>query len=546
MNAVSKKLQVREGNPFVLRVPSEEWYGCYDTPRTSLFTRESNRHPAKMAVGLCFRILEHGERRGYWKPGDTILDPMAGIGTTLVCAQVRGYRVVGVELERHFYDLALGNLQALRERRNLMAHWELICNDARNLPALLADGALTSPPYGDSHCGGEGETQLAAEGRAREIGTARTGQGGRGRHGLQYGAAVSSPPYSDCAVIQGAGVTHRILTIAREQGMAAAVAAYRADVMDRQKAHGRWSDENIQRHIEMALASAENGGYAADGAMASPPYPSAFREGHPGTHGGKVAQEFERGGAFRGYTGAVSSPPYSAALEGGGIAQKGHTDDAALAERQYMPSRHGEAPAQIGNLRDPVGDIDAVLSSPPWENQTRGGVSAAAWSDPAKAAEISAARYRSGERKGHPATAQAIQAAMERDAQHENYGEAPGQIGRERGETYCSAMLQVYRGLWQVLRPGAVVALVTKNPVKDRKLRRLDLDTIRLMEHAGPQGAPGFTLLEHHHAMLSEEKFPLFPGTAKRERKSFFKRLYERNGGIRVDWEDVLFFRRVP
>ena len=526
-------------------VPSEQWYGCYDTPRTSLFTRESNRHPAKMAVGLCFRILEHGERRGYWKPGDTILDPMAGIGTTLVCARVRGYEPIGVELEKHFYDLAVRNLDSLALRMNLARWGKILLGDARNLPALLGStgfqpvqAGVASPPYADKQITGQSHFRSKSDPNGASAAA----------HNLDgYSAAVSSPPYVDAPLPSGVPFCIRVL--AREGRWEEAMQKMRewdAAQIESGAIRSQRTDEGLRKRLELALEQME-GNYSPAGSVASPPYPSAFREEHPGTQGGKVAQEFERGGSFRGYTGSVSSPPYLMP-EGGakGIAVNGHTDDPTLAARQYKPENHGQAAAQIGNLRDPAGDIDAVLSSPPWENQTRGGVSAAAWSDPAKAAEISAARYRSGERKGHPATAQAIQAAMERDAQHENYGEAPGQIGRERGETYCSAMLQVYRGLWQVLRPGAVVALVTKNPVKDRKLRRLDLDTIRLMESAGPQGAPGFTLLEHHHAMLSEEKFPLFPGTAKRERKSFFKRLYERNGGIRVDWEDVLFFRRVP
>lgn len=44
-----------------------EWLGCYNGTRADLFTAESNAHPAKMAVGLCYRIFEYGRERGYWK-----------------------------------------------------------------------------------------------------------------------------------------------------------------------------------------------------------------------------------------------------------------------------------------------------------------------------------------------------------------------------------------------------------------------------------------------------------------------------------------------
>src|SRR3990167_11537539 len=58
------------------------------------FTDESYRHPAKMPPALASAILS-----AYTKPGDTVLDPMAGIGTT-VCEAIRlGRNAVGVEYE---------------------------------------------------------------------------------------------------------------------------------------------------------------------------------------------------------------------------------------------------------------------------------------------------------------------------------------------------------------------------------------------------------------------------------------------------------------
>ena len=509
---------------------TEKWFGCYEGNRDGLFLRESNRHPAKMAVLLCFRIFEHGERMGYWKRGDTILDPMAGIGTTLICGAMMGYRVIGVELEPHFIELANASIIRIWGKfRSPGSAW-MIHGDARNLKAIDLDAAITSPPYGgalehapgpDHHperCNGPrggsfvgydaalssppyADQQLTGQGHfrsAREPKQADARENPRER----YDGVVSSPPYGDLAVMAGAGVTHAVLKIAREQGMEAAVKFYRATVIDTQKAHGRWSNENIQRHIEMALATAESGGYAS---------------------------------------GVSSSPPYSEALSGGGIAKKDHFTDPKLADRQYMPEHHGKSPAQIGNLRDPKNDIDAVLSSPPWENQTHGGQQG--WSDPEKAAAISAERYRTGERKGHPASAAAIKAQMERDDQRV-YGDSEGQIGNSGGETYLAAMRQVYSSLHAVLKAGGVVALVTKNPVKNKQIRRLDIDTIRLME------ACGFKLIEHKFAMLSEETVhgDLFQGETrkKRERKSFFKRLHEKkHPELAVDCEDVLFFRKI-
>ncbi len=123
------------------------------------------------------------------------------------------------------------------------------------------------------------------------------------------------------------------------------------------------------------------------------------------------------------------------------------------------------------------------------------------------------------------------------------YGDSDGQISKLNHETYLSTMLAVYRQLHLVLKPGGVVALVTKNPVKKGKIRRLDEDTIRLMEGSG------FTLIERIQAMLAEETVHghLFEGQVvkRRERKSFFKRLFEaKRPDLRVDFEDVLFFQK--
>ena len=109
--------------------------------------------------------------------------------------------------------------------------------------------------------------------------------------------------------------------------------------------------------------------------------------------------------------------------------------------------------------------------------------------------------------------------------------------------TYLSEMLRVYAALHRVLKVGGVCVLVTKNPVKNKQIRRLDLDTIRLME------AVGFVLIERKMAMLAEEMQHghLFggPTTKKRERKSFFKRLYEaKHPELAVDHEDILIFRK--
>ena len=251
----------------------------------------------------------------------------------------------------------------------------------------------------------------------------------------------------------------------------------------------------------------------ADAALTSPPYAGEPRQG---TGAAPDA--------------AVSSPQYRQAPRSEGpnsIAVKGYGEDGSdkVGERTYSRKTAGQSAAQIGNLPDPKGDIDAALSSPPYQHE-----------GPTRASK----KYEQIRKE----TGRSLDTPSHKQAMGAGYGESVGQIGKASGETYLSAMRQVYAQLHLVLKPGGVVCLVTKNPVKKGQIRRLDSDTIRLME------ACGFTFLERQMAMLAQElgvqqRLDGGADTIRRERKSFFKRLFERKyPDLRVDHEDVLWFRK--
>ncbi|MCI0402675.1 MAG: site-specific DNA-methyltransferase [Acidobacteria bacterium] len=420
---------------------AEQWFGCYGE-RGDLFCAESYKHPAKMAVQLCYRIIfEHGQRRGYWKPGDHILDPMAGIGTTGVVGASLGYDVTLVELELHFCQWALDNLSLLYLKLPQHGHVCLLQDDARQLRLVLAaalltatppDSVLTSPPYADQDLTGAAQFRNARE-------PARPEARSNPREG--YSGAVSSPPYSDATFPGGAGRKARALALSgRWVEAVQLVQELEAEQVKRGSRRAVRSPEAIRALIERALV-AEHAGYNAPAAV-------------------------------------VTSPPFCEAKDGGGINVKGYGDGSdKVGERTYSAGRAGRNPAQIGNLPDPKGDIDIANQS-------------------------------------------------------------------NSGRTYLSEMRKVYAEISAVLKPGGVVCLVTKNPVKRGQIRRLDLDTIRLMEHVG------FRFLERQRAMLAEEGPPQLTldgseHVQRRERKSFFKRLFERDHPhLRVDHEDVLWFQK--
>lgn len=483
----------------------EKWQGCYESGRGDLFTKESNRHPAKMAVGLCYRIFLHGEQMGYWKKGDVILDPMAGIFTTGIVGGTLGYQVIGIELEEHFQELAWQNIQFADSKFHALGRCIILPGDARDLSKVgLVQGAINSPPYSDQAMA----SQVCF--KARKL-------------------------YREGKVAEALEVLRKQEAHEIEMGWARAP---RSEEQLLERLRGP------DTHPERTHSPQPSNSY--DAAVASPPY--ADQQITPDSHFRSAREPNRpeaRSNGRRRYNaaiadGAINSPPYSSLDKRPGRDLKPELIHHTEGGFRGYPKGNG---LQIGNLRDPKGDIDGVLSSPPWEDQQRGGNPSEAWSNPTKAAEILSQNSRQGPRTRHSASPEAIRAQMERDNLCV-YGSSEGQIGNSNGETYLSAMLLVYRQLWLVLKPAGVVALVTKNPVKNKQIRRLDLDTIALMEKAG------FVLIEHKCAMLAEtmQHGHLFGGqeTRKRERKSFFKRLYEKkNPHLSVDFEDVLFFRKV-
>jgi len=92
----------------------------------------------------------------YTQPGALVVDPMCGVGTTLVEAVHQGRDAIGIEYEPRWAELAEANL-ALARSQGAIGHGEVICGDGRSLDNLVDPAArglvalvLTSPPYGPS------------------------------------------------------------------------------------------------------------------------------------------------------------------------------------------------------------------------------------------------------------------------------------------------------------------------------------------------------------------------------------------------------------
>ena len=69
-------------------------------------------HPTEKAVEVIAPLI-----RAFSTPGDTVLDPFLGSGTTAVAAALAGRRYLGVELEERYCDLARNRLAGVARFR---------------------------------------------------------------------------------------------------------------------------------------------------------------------------------------------------------------------------------------------------------------------------------------------------------------------------------------------------------------------------------------------------------------------------------------------
>jgi DNA modification methylase len=113
------------------------------------------QHPAKFPESLAQEFIEF-----FTKPGECVLDPMAGTGSTLVAALRSGRHSYGIELNPIYVDMArqvLGSERAEEEASGRQAFIaDIIQGNARDAAALLKERqappiayVLTSPPYWD-------------------------------------------------------------------------------------------------------------------------------------------------------------------------------------------------------------------------------------------------------------------------------------------------------------------------------------------------------------------------------------------------------------
>jgi DNA modification methylase len=415
------------------------------------------------------------------------------------------------------------------------------------LKAGSVDGVITSPPYAQSirgleHNGIDVDKLKANENHSgknsmagsKEIYGKSPGQIARLREG-KVDAVITSPPFAEVGGNGGAGIN--------KKGYVPSKGGKTSDVGARtyQGTAGDRCPENIEK---LKLGN-------VDAVITSPPYAETLSHGGgPDTkqdliQGGKSLQAIKQGyGKAEGQietlrTGnvdaVITSPPYADIAAGhGGLNSKPAKKPGQQAGRsaksasQTADQKYGTAEGQIARL--PKTEIDAVITSPPWEANTEGGI---------KGSKV---KFVPDSGKGHYGSPEARAAQLKKE-EGKVYGDSPGNIGNDKGEDYWQAMSKVYASCFEALKPGGVAAIVIKDYVKNKKRVLLCDDTCRLLEHLG------FVMIERIHALLVKETktADLFEGetTKRTEKKSFFRRLHEKKpGAVRIDWEEVLICQK--
>ena len=162
----------------------------------------------------------------YSDPGNLVVDPMCGIGTTLVEAADLGRRAIGVELEPRWAKLAVANLDHVHGGGRTRSLAKVIEGDARQLPRLLstragrllnrerpgklariASGAvdliLTSPPYGCEIADVSTENLISGHGPLRRVDTTNYSANRRNLGHARGGAYLEAMAeiYAACAAV---------------------------------------------------------------------------------------------------------------------------------------------------------------------------------------------------------------------------------------------------------------------------------------------------------------------------------------------------------
>lgn len=465
--------------------------------RKKRFTPECFAHPAKMSCLMLLWIVGK-----YTKPGEVILDPMAGIGTTMLASSL-GRDVVLVELEEKFVRMMAG---------------------------YTCDGTIKG---------------------YKDVWVEPVEQGWYVKH---IGGTEIFPTYEEALAFFKESWKPEVLPEEKiwwqdaEEGYwtKEPIPADCGKHEDHDPHYIEGNRDKMHRDgwmiggCQIIQGDARNlQGLLCDNIITSPPYSDMSMGGGLNTkppragcndQSGRNPQSPSQRGAGGYIDKIVTSPPFKEQMQ-----DTGWMDKHQPREHRGKHNPKGQSPDNLGNL--PYGNVDSIITSPPYEGTiTQGG------DTPAHRAKYG---YQ-GRNIGYAEPVDSIitsppyegcnqeTSSKKRDWQIGNsFGrqlfthiDNKENIGNLKSQSYLQAMLQVYQSCLSVLKPQGLMILVTKNFLRKQMEIRLDNDTISLCEEAG------FILLERHKRKLTQQ--------------SFWRIIYQKKYPLApiISHEDILVFRK--
>ena len=608
----------------------DKWHNCYDDSWKDIIVPEAFVHPAKMARGLTVKIFKHASSESWIKPGDVVVDPFGGIGSTGIIGGCFGLQVVCVELEEQFRRLA-GSYDCPGITKQEWVRWfnrfgrnKDICPNCQVVAQNWYDNDYIIPNREPHHYVGNFEKNrltfetfrhfgkpqhpVIIQGDSRKLSEVLScinwpevlgyrNEETKTQHrqdNIDRNVCESTPiPTSDCPQTQQGGAnstpTNGVLQNKntrhkrekqcdiqarkglRPEGMSQESQEQMREMRGSEQSVCSSSEQRSLRqppgefdnalqflpheHNEEEVVGGKEGRIAntkkqradrlgqASIIISSPPYASALgNRGHEGDQEKYIARqqkyndahpEYKRPSAESmaypnspGQLGAmkpgsveaiISSPPYAESLEhkGGIDPKKSSHSFGPYSQMNRSDTRYGKSSGNLGNLKpgDPVPKgVDAIVSSPPFEESLPSGDTSSSFK----------AKYPDSQTGGDWG---------------QSYGSSAGNIGNDKGETFWQAARQIVSECHKILKPGGHAIWVVKSFVRKGKIVDFPGDWRRLCE------AQGFKTVHEHHAMLVKETRHdgLFEEIVEtKERKSFFRRLAEKKGSPKIDYEVVL------
>lgn len=119
------------------------------SPDPDIFQMKDNERSArKFTHGTSFRLAQMMVNILDTPFTETVVDPFCGTGTFLIEGMIKGYNMIGIDIEQSLINASEQNLNWARKKFHLQAECKLICGDSTK-ENFKADGCVFEPYMGE-------------------------------------------------------------------------------------------------------------------------------------------------------------------------------------------------------------------------------------------------------------------------------------------------------------------------------------------------------------------------------------------------------------